>query len=91
MPGDTLNAVDLGNSERIRSAKILFLRLRKSIFRTPEKTPENPLTLKSTVLGDTLGSDWQMRTTPEGQVNLVRDNTSIFQILIPKKCFNTFL
>ncbi|QTA89385.1 Uncharacterized protein dnm_054360 [Desulfonema magnum] len=38
------------NSERIRSAKILFLRLRKSIFRTPEKTPENSLTPKSTVL-----------------------------------------
>ncbi|QTA84740.1 Uncharacterized protein dnm_007400 [Desulfonema magnum] len=44
------NAVDLGKSERVRSAKILFLRLRKSIFRTPEKTPENSLTLKSTVL-----------------------------------------
>ncbi|QTA93483.1 Uncharacterized protein dnm_095840 [Desulfonema magnum] len=44
------NAADSGSSERIRSAKILFLRLRKTIFRTPEKTPENPLTPKSTVL-----------------------------------------
>ncbi|QTA84812.1 Uncharacterized protein dnm_008120 [Desulfonema magnum] len=26
------------------------MRLRKSIFRTPEKTPENPLTFNSTVL-----------------------------------------
>ncbi|QTA88333.1 Uncharacterized protein dnm_043760 [Desulfonema magnum] len=26
---------------RVRSAKIIFLRLRKSIFRTPEKIPEN--------------------------------------------------
>ncbi|QTA93123.1 Uncharacterized protein dnm_092200 [Desulfonema magnum] len=31
-----LRRVDLGNCERIRSAKILFLQLRKSIFRTPE-------------------------------------------------------
>ncbi|QTA92207.1 Uncharacterized protein dnm_082830 [Desulfonema magnum] len=50
-PGYAVNAVDLGNSERIRSAKIIFLRLRKSIFRTPEKIPKNPLTLKSTALG----------------------------------------
>ncbi|QTA88198.1 Uncharacterized protein dnm_042390 [Desulfonema magnum] len=49
-PPPSPNAVDLGNSEQVRSAKIIFLRLRKSIFRTPEKTPENPLTLKSTVL-----------------------------------------
>ncbi|QTA86621.1 Uncharacterized protein dnm_026450 [Desulfonema magnum] len=51
-PPDRPNAVDFGNSEQIRSAKIIFLRLRKSIFRTPEKIPENPLTLKSTVLPD---------------------------------------
>ncbi|WP_207682224.1 hypothetical protein [Desulfonema magnum] len=31
-------------------AKILFLRLRKSIFRTPERIPENLLTPESTVL-----------------------------------------
>ncbi|QTA93124.1 Uncharacterized protein dnm_092210 [Desulfonema magnum] len=30
------NAADSGNCERTRSAKILFLQLRKSIFRTPE-------------------------------------------------------
>ncbi|QTA90086.1 Uncharacterized protein dnm_061470 [Desulfonema magnum] len=34
------NTGDLGKSERIRSAKIIFLHLRKNIFRTPEKIPE---------------------------------------------------
>ncbi|WP_207680997.1 hypothetical protein [Desulfonema magnum] len=48
--GTLSNAVDIGNSERIRSAKIIFLRLRKSIFRTPEKIPEDPLTLNSAAL-----------------------------------------
>ncbi|QTA88751.1 Uncharacterized protein dnm_047980 [Desulfonema magnum] len=31
------------------------MQLRKSIFHTPEKIPENPLTLKSTVLGNAGG------------------------------------
>ncbi|QTA85174.1 Uncharacterized protein dnm_011790 [Desulfonema magnum] len=37
LPPSKGNAVDLRSSGRIRSAKILFLQLRKSIFRTPEK------------------------------------------------------
>ncbi|QTA86737.1 Uncharacterized protein dnm_027610 [Desulfonema magnum] len=53
-PGNP-NTVDLKSSGRIRSAKILFLQLRKSIFRTPERKPENLFSLKSTVLPGTPG------------------------------------
>ncbi|QTA89041.1 Uncharacterized protein dnm_050880 [Desulfonema magnum] len=35
------DAAESGSSGRIRSAKIVFLQLRKNIFRTPERTPEN--------------------------------------------------
>ncbi|QTA84278.1 Uncharacterized protein dnm_002720 [Desulfonema magnum] len=39
----------IGNSERTRSAKVLFLQLRKSIFRTPDRTPENLFSPQSPV------------------------------------------